>query len=194
MLRPGAMHLFSFPVKRKLKVSVMCTENKNLDFLLLSPLKVKIILLITLMRLMNVRKSSQARKPPRHWGKLLIFYWWTWLSKHNKNRLGVIACWKSRWQSEAKLHPAVWNFKLHQFEALLMPQARFPLRWRRQGRRTLYSWAEVAVAADWCTVFYDAGRPESWKGDGLLLSQVLEYDLEMKKNRQVPRSLGSHQP
>lgn len=32
-------------------------------------------------------------------GKLLIFYWWTWLSKHNKNRLSVIAPWKSRWQS-----------------------------------------------------------------------------------------------
>lgn len=34
----------------------------------------------------------------------------------------------------------------------------------------------LTMAAEWCTAVYGAGWPESWKGDGLLLSQVPEYD------------------
>lgn len=124
-------------------------------------------------------------------GKLLIFYWWPRLSKHNKNRPSVIVCWKSRWQSEAKLHPAVWNFKLHQFEALLVPRARFPLKWRRQGEANPLFLGWLAVVVDflqfvWCCDLRDE------KEIGYFLLQVPEYDPGEWKTREVFGSLVSH--
>lgn len=136
------------------------------------------------MSLMNVWISSEA-PTAQALGKLLIFYWWPRLSKHNKNRPNVIARWKSRWQSEAKLHPAVWNFKLHQFEALLMPQARFPLKWRRQGEANPLFLCSLAVAADflqflWCCDLRDEREM------GYFLLQVPEYDPGVWKNKRSP--------
>lgn len=119
---------------------MICTSNKNPDSPLPSQLKEKNYFAHNFDELDECSDIIPSLQIAQALGKLLIFYWWTWLSKHNKNIFGVVARWKSRWQSEAKLHPAVWNFKLHQFEALLVPQARFPLKWRRQERRTLYSW------------------------------------------------------
>lgn len=44
----------------------------------------------------DITPSSQTTQAL---GKSVIFYWWTWLSKHNKNRSNAIAHWKSRWRS-----------------------------------------------------------------------------------------------
>lgn len=198
MLGPGAIRLFSFPPRpqqrkrRKCHLRI-CTSNRNPDPFLPSPRKEKNYFAHNLYELDECSCSIQSTQTAQALGKLLIFYWWPRLSKHNKNRPGVIACWKSRWQSEAKLHPAVCNFKLHQFGALLLLQARFPLKWRRQGRRTLYSWA----GWQWLltsVISLMPGDLRDGKEMGYFLSQVPEYNPGEWKTREVLGSLRSHQP
>lgn len=99
MLGPDAMHLLIFLYKESSKCHlVMCTSNKNPDLPPL-PLQEKNYFAHNFDELDECSDIIPSTQTTQALGKLLIFYWWTWLSKHNKNRLSVIAHWKSRWQS-----------------------------------------------------------------------------------------------
>lgn len=67
MLRPGAIYFF-FSVQRKLKVSVICMNNKNPDSSHLSPLNKKNSFVHNFDEVDDCSESSQAHRLPRHWG------------------------------------------------------------------------------------------------------------------------------
>lgn len=84
------------------------------------------------MSLVRVQISPQAHKPPRLWGNQLYFT--GGLGWANTIKTGSVSLHTGKADGgRTQLDPAVWNFKLNQFGALLVPQAKLSLKWRGQS-------------------------------------------------------------
>lgn len=165
--------LVYFSVQRKLKVSLSDTPLWGIQIPPPLPLKRKIILLIISMSLVRVPISPQAHKPPRHWGNQLYFT--GGLGWANTIKTGSVSLHTGKADGgRTELDPAVWNFKLNQFGALLVPRARLSLKWRGQEQWALYSWAGFAQVGEWYATFSYTSWTDRGRGIGSLWSRFLE--------------------
>lgn len=154
---------------------MICTSNKNPDSPLLSRLKEKNYFAHNFDELDECSDIISSLQTTQALGKLLIFYWWTWLSKHNK-RTWCHCTLEKQMAVGSKTASGSLKFQITSVWSSACASGKISPQMKETVEANPLFLGCLAVAAERCTVFCDAGWPENWKGYELLLFQVLEYD------------------
>lgn len=154
---------------------MICTSNKNPDSPLPSLLKEKNYFAHNFDELDECSDIIPSLQTTQALGKLLIFYWWTWLSKHNK-RTRCHCMLEKQMAVGSKAASGSLKFQITSIWSFACASGKISPQMKETGEANPLFLGCLAVAAEGRPAFCDAGWPENRKGNGLLLSQLLECD------------------